>query len=103
MSCVLITTATQPTPAQGQSPLEFYASKYPESSARIATWTKSQPGVQYATAYVAGPLSIKGMIVFDTMENLNAYKTARQSNTDVQHRNAYVQQNGITVTETIVE
>lgn len=101
MSYVLTTTYTQSTPAPGTKPVEFYGTKYPESAARIAAWTKSQPGVLYTNVFIPNWLTLEGIIVFDTMANLNAYKTARASNADIQQRDAYLQQNGTTVSETV--
>jgi hypothetical protein len=86
---------------QGQGTTEFFNQANPEAAARIVSWTASQPGVLGSDAYGLTLRSQVGHVMFDTMEHLNAYRTARESNADCQAREAYAQQHNFVVEESV--
>lgn len=96
MAFVLSRTVTK----TGNTP--FFNVANPAAVGRLKTWTLAQPGVLTTGVSAPNANTQSGIIVFDTMENLNAFRTARASNADFQAREAYSQQNNFVVDETVI-
>lgn len=86
---------------QGQGSTPFFNQANPEAAARLNAWTLSQPGVQGSDTYGLTLRSQVGHVMFDTMEHLEAYRVARESNADYQAREAYAQQHNFVVEESV--
>jgi hypothetical protein len=86
---------------QGQGTTQFWNQANPEAAARLNAWTLSQPGVQGSDTYGLTLKSQVGHVMFDTMEHLNAYRTARDSNADAQARDAYALQHNFVIEESV--
>jgi hypothetical protein len=101
MAFILSRLVYQPVYQPGQGATQFFNQANPEAAARLNAWTLSQPGVLGSDTYGLTLRSQVGHIMFDTMEHLNAYRTAAQSNADYQARDAYAQLHNFVVEESV--
>lgn len=93
-SAVLIITTTKPADTQ------WFSAANPDAARRARAWTRTQPGYVTSSVQRIAPNVAQNILVFDSLENLNAFRAVAINNADHIARNAYNVEHGITSTET---
>lgn len=74
----------------------------PQQAAKYTTWLRSQPGFISAASRRVGSTAAEHVIIFDTVENRNAYLTARAQNEDWQNFEQYMASHGHSMTQELL-
>lgn len=93
MSYALITVTIKPSDSV------WFGKAQPDTSKRMAEWTKTQPGYVSASAQRIAPNTFQNIVIFDTKEHLAAFVAAQATNADCQARDAYKAANGQSSTQ----